>query len=132
MLKLITTEIDKQDPRYIEYIKTTGNPTWIGYQKYCGDLYQKELNEDLLKYANRNEKLLTDINHLETFIWLQNYINTQPREMWRIQVGNAIFNANLTLNGCYNSLMMELSRNELDVEIIKSILDKITIQKQIL
>lgn len=130
--KLRTKPIDEQDPRYIDYLKTTEHPTWIGYQNYCGDLFFKEQNASLEKHANRNEIYLNEINHMDTFLWLQNYFKQKPTEMHRDEVGNEFFDILLSFNGCYNSLMMELSRDELDGKSIKYFLDRIKEKRQVL
>ena len=128
--KLVTTPIDEQDPRYIDYLKTTDTPSWIGYQNYCGDLYQKELNESLLKYAKRNEDFLNEINHAETFLWLQKHIKSEPPRQTRDEMGTALFEAMMRIGGSYNSLMMELGRDELEKEYTKSYLDRILVHKE--
>jgi hypothetical protein len=132
MGKLHTTPIDMNDPRYIEYLKTTENPSWIGYEIYCGELYKKDTDERLVKYAERNEDFLNKVNHVETFIWLQKYMKNKPSEMHRSDVGDNFFEATIRIMGKYNSLMMELTRDELDESALIYFLNSINDQKKII
>lgn len=130
---LITKEIDETDPRYIDYLKTTDNPTWIGYQDYCGKLFDAEVNVNLKKYADRNEKFLIEIGHYDTIAWAQEYINSLNGMVSRDVVGNAVFNAQLTIMGNYNPLMMFLlPKEELEREEIILRLEKIAAQRVII
>jgi hypothetical protein len=129
---LHTTPIDEKDPRYIEYLKTTENPSWIGYENYCWELYKKEMDERLIKYAQRNEDFLNKVNHVETYIWLQNYIKNQPSSMHRKEVGDDYFEAHLRISAKYNSLIAELTRDELDENALNYFLNTVNDQKKII
>lgn len=124
--------IDINDPRYIEYLKTTENPSLFGYENYCWELYKKETDERLIKYAQRNEDFLNKINHVETFIWLQNYIKNQPSQMHRSDVGDDFFEAHLRTSAKYNSLMAELTRDELDESALSYFFNTLIDQKKII
>ncbi len=128
----VTTDIDMEDPRYIEYLKTTNKPCGIGYQYYCGDLFEKEIKQSLKKYAERNKIFLKNINHFRTFCWFQVYNRGKPKSMSRVDVGDSAFDAHLRLSGCYNSLMMELAREDLRVRDIELILNRINENKVVL
>ncbi len=125
-------EKEAEDPRYIDYLKTTDKPSWIGYQNYCGELYEKLIKDQLEKYSQRNSDYLREINHLETFIWLQDYMKNAPKEMWRNEGNKTAFHAHLSITGSYNSLMMELSKDEMEKESIFYFLDKINNNKQLI
>ena len=129
-MKLITNQIDEQDPQWIDYIKTTDNPTWLGYQMYCGELFKKEVSAALEKYEERNEKFIENIGHTDTYSWLINYMRNQPASIAREEVGYAAFNSYLHLMANYNSLWIDLSGDELDEEEIKAILEEMKDIKQ--
>jgi hypothetical protein len=85
-----------------------------------------------LKHAKRNEDFLNEINHAETFLWLQKHIKSEPPVQKRDEMGTALFEAMMRIGGCYNSLMMELGREELDKEYTRTCLDKIQTHRQII
>lgn len=126
------TNTYEKDPRYIDYLKTTENPSPYGFENYCWELYKKETDERLVKYAQRNEDFLNKVNHVETFIWLQNYIKNQPSEMHRSDVGDDFFEAHIRTSAKYNSLMMELTRDELDESALSYFLNSVNDQRKII
>lgn len=130
---LITNEIDKTDPRYIDYLKTTDNPSWVDYQDYCGKLFDAETNVKLKKYADRNEQFVKEIDRMDTLIWAEEYIKSLSGGVSRDAVGDEVFNAGLTIMGNYNPLMMFLfPADELDEEEVFVRLEKIAEQKIII
>lgn len=122
----------EKDPLYIDYLKTTNDPSPTGFEHYCWEQYCIQQKEQLIKYSQRNELFLTDQNHAGTFNWVIDYLKSAPTSMVRSIVGDTFFNAHLHVQACYNSLMMELSRDELDKNNTKRLLDRIRDNMQLL
>lgn len=119
-------------PLYIDYLKTTDNLSLIGFDQYCWEQYCFQQNEQLKKYSQRNDLFLEYHNHSGTFNWVNDYLKSGPTEKSRSIAGDTFFNAHLKVMAGYNSLMMELSRDELDEQYARYFLDRIRENMQFL
>lgn len=116
-------EFYANDSRFSEYLKTTEEPTWIGFEIYCGSLHQKMCDMLLSKYSIRNENLLNKLNHKETYDWLLNYVKGEQIEIYRIDAGDKYLKSYLQVCACSNALMMELTKDILEVSVIEYLLN---------
>lgn len=110
--------IDTSDPRYIEYLKTTDNPSWFDYEFYCGELFWKEIKDKMILHLDRNNAFVAKDGSEEALSWLFEYIKNGPSSMFRREVGDDVFNAHLHVSGCYNSIRMEFARDTLDEDTL--------------
>ncbi len=107
----------QQDPRYAAYLETTKEPTLLGYQIYCSELFEKERDIRLARHRERNERYLKSINHWETYTWL--LLNIKDCSHYGLE-------------GAKNSLLMELSKDNFNKFQVRWILEKISHKKQLL
>lgn len=124
--RLVTDPIDTESEQYKEYLKTTDNPSWMGYQDWCGEQFNKSINDGLQNHCKRNEEFLNEINQAANFIWLCTYMKERiPSFTRRRGINDEYFEATLRINGTYNSLMMYLSNDELDKEAVKRFMQSV-------
>lgn len=91
------------------------------------DEFKEEINTGLVKHLTRNKVLLEKLGYKDTFEWVQQYMQNLPIDIHRERMGDQPFNISLFIMGGYNSLMMALSKDEVNIEHICNYL--CTIQK---
>lgn len=116
-------EFYANDSRFSEYLKTTEEPTWIGFELYCSDLYQKTVDTLLSKYSLRNKNVLTKLNHKETYDWLLKYVRKEQIEIYRFDAGDEYLKAYLQVCACFNAITMELTKSILEINAVDYLLN---------
>lgn len=111
------------EQRFKDWQKDNPNGTFWEFDCWCGEEYQKEINAALATHHTRNKALVDTLGHGATINELRTHIKNAPKSMSRSDMGDVGFNAYLTLSGVYNSLMAELSRDEMNEEWVKGFLD---------
>lgn len=79
----------------------------------------------LEKHKDRNYKFITEEGYFDLFMWLQDFIKHTPKELKQASTTRNQFESTLRIMGSYNSLMMELAREELDENALISYLNYI-------
>ncbi len=106
-----------------EFRKEFPNGGWWEYQCWCGEKFFAEQDAALLKHADRNTKVINHLAYQGDLLWFLDYVRRKPKSIWRGQVSDEIFDAIIKVDGIHNRLMMELSREELDADVICIIIE---------
>lgn len=95
--------------------------------------YADAINAGLQKHIERNNSFLDKNNFLDTFFWMQDHIKeTANKSMTRTPENSDLFNAMLTVEGCYNSVMDFFSKDELDEKVVTNFMRRIQDQEKII
>jgi hypothetical protein len=125
---------------YLQTLQTTEFPTDLGYILFMNEIYNQELEQNLLKHKDRNDKFLQEVNGVELFNWMMDYVENpkyvKSSGLPPIEgVWDGLVNALPRVDGCYNSICARLSKDEIangDKENIVYCLGILREQKQIL
>lgn len=124
---------DKERKDFDEYRATHPGATWNDYGLHCYDEYRKHIEQKLNEHYARNDGFLRQrASDFEDFVWLQKFMKNYPVSCSRDEMGAVVFEAFLKVMGCFNSIMMEMARDELNYEVIKQLFDNVNQQRKIL
>ncbi len=112
-----------------EYKKDNPDKNERDYEYYCGEQFWLETEALLKKHAERNVEFLNSTGHDDMYLWIQDWMkNKHPKSAAREDYGNQKFDALTLVGGVYNTLAIELSKDELDKDRILYYLLKIKLE----
>ena len=113
--------MQNEDEGWLKYKAENPDKTYNDYLAWCAASFYILCNQKLREHADRNHAYIKSINHIETYEWLQDFMNNKyPKSAWRSELGDTLFDNLLLLNGLYNNLFLySLLQDNLDEEGLK-------------